>query len=64
MVLCAKCEKVFFPGPRAQYNPESYPWLHCHHREEKKDCICYDPTWLKSAEGYNFCHYCGRKLDG
>ena len=67
--LCEKCEKL------KEYLGSSYgwPWLHCHHEEEKQRCkfcegIEIEMRWfyVDDPEGITtkckFCPECGRKL--
>jgi len=73
MSLCKECLDIMRKkGYAIALELERYPWLHCHHEEEKKECdLCkekiiryhkhispglYEPVICK------YCPECGRKL--
>lgn len=76
--LCEKCLKSFSRGIYGNADAkENYPWIHCHHEEEKKGCDkCTERAdwpadqaivWSYSTHpGFmrpaNFCPNCGRRL--
>lgn len=73
-MLCKRCDQKWAKnfGDANADNTDDYPWLHCHHEEEKKGCaVCRNDRDVLIEWRYHgsriysvptFCPECGRKL--